>query len=60
MAAMLMAWAQPLISRCYRLRGPAQHFTYKMLELLYRVVRSEAELQRILVKNPAQLFGYSN
>jgi predicted TIM-barrel fold metal-dependent hydrolase len=29
-----------------------------LLELLYRVVRSEDELQRILVKNPAELFGY--
>jgi predicted TIM-barrel fold metal-dependent hydrolase len=29
-----------------------------LLELLYRVMRSEDELQRILVKNPAELFGY--
>lgn len=29
-----------------------------LLELLYRYVRSEAELQRILVDNPAELFGY--
>ncbi len=31
-----------------------------LLELLYRMVRSEDELQRILVKNPAQLFGYDD
>jgi len=29
-----------------------------LLELLYRMVRSEDELQRILVRNPAELFGY--
>jgi predicted TIM-barrel fold metal-dependent hydrolase len=29
-----------------------------LLELLYRYVRSEDELRRILVDNPAQLFGY--
>ena len=30
----------------------------ELLELFYRMVRSEEELQRILVKNPAELFGY--
>jgi predicted TIM-barrel fold metal-dependent hydrolase len=30
----------------------------ELLELLYRMVRSEAELQRVLVHNPAALFGY--
>jgi predicted TIM-barrel fold metal-dependent hydrolase len=29
-----------------------------LLELLYRYVRSEDELRRILVDNPAKLFGY--
>lgn len=29
-----------------------------LLELLYRYVRSEQELQRILVDNPSELFGY--
>ncbi|TFY99888.1 amidohydrolase family protein [Ramlibacter rhizophilus] len=29
-----------------------------LLELLYRYVRSEDELRRILVDNPAELFGY--
>lgn len=30
-----------------------------LLELLYRYVRDEAELQRILVDNPSRLFGYT-
>lgn len=30
----------------------------ELLELLYRYVRDEAELRRILVDNPSQLFGY--
>jgi len=29
-----------------------------LLELLYRMVRDEAELRRVLVDNPAALFGY--
>ena len=29
-----------------------------LLELLYRMVRDESELQRVLVHNPARLFGY--
>lgn len=29
-----------------------------LLELLYRYVRSESELQKILVDNPSRLFGY--
>lgn len=29
-----------------------------LLELLYRMVRDEAELQRVLVRNAAELFGY--
>ena len=31
-----------------------------LLELLYRYVRGEAELRRILVDNPATLFGYAD
>ena len=31
-----------------------------LLELLYRYVRDEGELQRILVDNPSTLFGYGN
>jgi predicted TIM-barrel fold metal-dependent hydrolase len=31
-----------------------------LLELLYRYVRDEAELRRILVDNPAKLFCYEN
>ncbi|MEJ7932425.1 amidohydrolase family protein [Ramlibacter sp. AN1015] len=31
-----------------------------LLELLYRYVRSDAELQRILVDNPSALFGYGD
>lgn len=30
----------------------------ELLELLYRMVRNDAELQRVLVDNPARLFGY--
>ena len=29
-----------------------------LLELLYRYVRSDAELMRVLVENPSRLFGY--
>lgn len=31
-----------------------------VLELLYRYVRSDSELQKILVHNPSRLFGYQN
>jgi 2-pyrone-4,6-dicarboxylate lactonase len=31
-----------------------------VLELLYRYVRSDSELQKILVDNPSKLFGYRN
>jgi len=31
-----------------------------LLELLYRYVRDEGELRRILVDNPSRLFGYEN
>jgi predicted TIM-barrel fold metal-dependent hydrolase len=31
-----------------------------LLELLYRYVLDEAELKRILVTNPAELFGFKN
>jgi len=31
-----------------------------LLELLYRYVRDDAELHRILVDNPSRLFGYEN
>jgi 2-pyrone-4,6-dicarboxylate lactonase len=31
-----------------------------LLELLYRYVRSEAELRQVLVDNPSRLFGYEN
>ena len=31
-----------------------------LLELLYRYVRSEDELRRVLVDNPSRLFGYEN
>jgi 2-pyrone-4,6-dicarboxylate lactonase len=32
----------------------------ELLELLYRMVRDDAELHRVLVRNPAELFGYDN
>jgi predicted TIM-barrel fold metal-dependent hydrolase len=31
-----------------------------LLELLYRYAPDEAELQKILVTNPAKLFGFDN
>ena len=31
-----------------------------LLELLYRYVHDEAELKKILVTNPAKLFGFKN
>jgi 2-pyrone-4,6-dicarboxylate lactonase len=31
-----------------------------LLELLYRYVADEAELQKILVTNPAKLFGFED
>jgi 2-pyrone-4,6-dicarboxylate lactonase len=31
-----------------------------LLELLYRYAPNEAELQKILVTNPAKLFGFDN
>mgnify|MGYP006996100483 CR=1 FL=1 len=32
----------------------------EIIELLYRYVRDEGELRRILVDNPSRLFGYEN
>jgi hypothetical protein len=31
-----------------------------LLELLYRYVADDAELQKILVTNPAKLFGFAD